>query len=168
VVTATALLIGSDDLTLVIGHQTYNSQIFESGVKVDRVSETVPRSQASRNGLPHDRLYQAGGHFSSGSNACPTEVEPNPRTKLDAEKRLLDVSDQPASKGYIMYVNSPTNWTPVPLPDQISEFALAPRNNNNPGRNRAGGSAVRCRRRDDEGVCQNRIWLQSESQDRKL
>jgi len=41
---------------------------------------------------------------------------------------LLD--DQPALKGYIMYVNSPTNWTPVPLPDEISEFALAPRNNN--------------------------------------
>ena len=37
--------------------------------------------------------------------------------------------DQPASKGYIMYANSPTNWTPVPLPDEISA-ARAPHNNN--------------------------------------
>jgi hypothetical protein len=43
---------------------------------------------------------------------------------------ILDHRSQPASKGYIMYVNSPTNWTPVPLPDEISEAANAPRNNN--------------------------------------
>jgi hypothetical protein len=49
---------------------------------------------------------------------------------LEPGPRLLEESDQPASKGYIMYVNSPTNWTPVPLPDEISETAHAPRNNN--------------------------------------
>ena len=37
--------------------------------------------------------------------------------------------DQPASKGYIMYANSPTNWTPVPLPDEISS-ARAPHTDN--------------------------------------
>jgi hypothetical protein len=44
--------------------------------------------------------------------------------------RLLDESDQPASKGYIMYANSPTRWTPVPLPDEISAVH-APHNDNN-------------------------------------
>ena len=36
---------------------------------------------------------------------------------LNPDVRLPDESDQPASKGYIMYANLPTNWTPVPLPD---------------------------------------------------
>ena len=61
-----------------------------------------------------------------------TEVEPKPRMQLaarDPDARLLDQSDQPASKGYIMYANSPAHWTPVPLPDEISS-AHAPRNNN--------------------------------------
>ena len=62
-----------------------------------------------------------------------TKVEPEPSPQLaalDPDTRLRDESDQPASKGYIMYANSPTNWTPVPLPDEISETAHAPRNNN--------------------------------------
>ena len=60
------------------------------------------------------------------------EPEPSPSMELaalDPDTRLLDESNPPASKGYIMYVNSPTNWTPVPLPDEISEAAHAPRNN---------------------------------------
>jgi hypothetical protein len=48
---------------------------------------------------------------------------------LDPDARFLDESDRPASKGYIMYANSPTHWTPVPLPDEISA-ARAPNNNN--------------------------------------
>ncbi|MFZ1002210.1 MAG: hypothetical protein WAN68_09415, partial [Pseudolabrys sp.] len=36
---------------------------------------------------------------------------------------------EPASKGYIMYRNSPAHWTPVPLPDEISA-ARATHNNN--------------------------------------
>src|SRR5215475_4208043 len=62
-----------------------------------------------------------------------TEPEPKPRKELvarDPEARLPDESDQPASKGYIMYANSPMNWTPVPLPDEISEAAHAPHDNN--------------------------------------
>ena len=61
-----------------------------------------------------------------------TEAEPKPRMQLaalDPYVRLPDESDQPASKGYIMYANSPTHWTPVPLPDEISA-ARAPHNNN--------------------------------------
>jgi hypothetical protein len=49
---------------------------------------------------------------------------------LDPDTRLFDRSDQPASKGYIMYSNSPLNWTPVPLPDEISDAAHAPHDNN--------------------------------------
>jgi hypothetical protein len=130
VVTATALLIGSDDLTLVIGHQTYNSQILESGVKVDRVSERFLDHKQAETGLLTTAFTKLASTSPLEATPAQPEVELNLRTKLDAEKRLLDVSDQPASKGYIMYVNSPTNWTPVPLPDEISEFALAPRNNN--------------------------------------
>jgi hypothetical protein len=62
-----------------------------------------------------------------------TKAEPKPSMQLaalDPDARLLDESDQPASKGYIMYANSPTHWTPVPLPDEISAAAHAPHNNN--------------------------------------
>jgi hypothetical protein len=47
-----------------------------------------------------------------------TKAEPKPRAQLaalDPNARLLDESDQPASKGYIMYANSPMHWTPVAL-----------------------------------------------------
>jgi hypothetical protein len=62
-----------------------------------------------------------------------TKAEPKPKAQLAAlhpNVRLLDESDQPASKGYIMYANSPTNWTPVALPAEISAAAHAPHNNN--------------------------------------
>jgi hypothetical protein len=62
-----------------------------------------------------------------------TKAEPKPRAQLaalDPNARLLDESDQPASKGYIMYANSPMVWTPVALPAEISAAAHAPHNNN--------------------------------------
>lgn len=40
-----------------------------------------------------------------------------------------DESDRPATKGYIFYYNSPTHWTPVPLPDAIND-ARAPHDRN--------------------------------------
>jgi hypothetical protein len=52
-----------------------------------------------------------------------TKVEPKPTVQLAAlnpDVPLPDKSDQPASKGYIMYANLPTDWTPVPLPDGVS------------------------------------------------
>jgi hypothetical protein len=60
------------------------------------------------------------------------ETRAKPRTQLaalDPDVRLLDDSDQPAYEGYIMYVNSPAHWTPVPLPDEISSVR-DPHNNN--------------------------------------
>jgi hypothetical protein len=62
-----------------------------------------------------------------------TKAEPKPSMELaalDPDTRLLDESDQPASKGYIMYANSPTVWTPVPLPEEVSVAAHAPHTNN--------------------------------------
>ena len=52
-----------------------------------------------------------------------TKLEPKPIVQvaaLNPDVRLPEESDQPASKGYIMYANLPTNWTPLPLPDGIS------------------------------------------------
>jgi hypothetical protein len=62
-----------------------------------------------------------------------TKAEPKPKAQLaalDPNARSLDESDQPASKGYIMYANSPMVWTPVALPAEISAAAHAPHNNN--------------------------------------
>src|SRR5262245_24355669 len=63
-----------------------------------------------------------------------TKAEPKPRVQLAAlnpDARLLDESNQPASKGYIMmYANSPTLWTPVPLPEEVSDAVHAPHDNN--------------------------------------
>src|SRR5207342_2798432 len=56
-----------------------------------------------------------------GPPTLETRAEPKPRVQLaalDPDARMPDDPDQPASKGYIMYANSPTNWTPVPLPDE--------------------------------------------------
>jgi hypothetical protein len=64
--------------------------------------------------------------------ALETKAEQKPKAQLaalDPNARLLDESDRPASKGYIMYANSPTHWTPVPLPDEINA-ARAPHDNN--------------------------------------
>src|SRR5262245_42364153 len=67
------------------------------------------------------------------SPTLETKAEPKPGMQLaalDPDARLPNESDQPASKGYIMmYANSPTLWTPVPLPDEISA-THAPHNNN--------------------------------------
>jgi hypothetical protein len=57
------------------------------------------------------------------SPTVETKLEPKPTAQLAAlnpDVPLPDKSDQPASKGYIMYANLPTDWTPVPLPDGIS------------------------------------------------
>ncbi|MGB8244122.1 MAG: hypothetical protein WCF76_09535, partial [Pseudolabrys sp.] len=100
-----------DDLTRLIGRQTkmeitpYNDQIAELRAQVDRVPEAM---------------------------SAETKAGPKPRMQLaalDPYARLPDESDQPASKGYIMYANSPAHWTPVQLPDEI--MSARPTHNNN-------------------------------------
>jgi len=66
------------------------------------------------------------------SPTAETKVEPKPTIQLAAlnpDVRVPEESNQPASKGYIMYANSPTNWTPVPLPDKISATSNPHTNN---------------------------------------
>ncbi|MGB8567719.1 MAG: hypothetical protein WCD78_02590, partial [Pseudolabrys sp.] len=58
----------------------------------------------------------AGAPVERRSPAPESESEPKAKTQLaalDPYVRLPDESDQPASKGYIMYANSPVYWTPV-------------------------------------------------------
>jgi hypothetical protein len=134
----------------------YNDQIAELRAQVDRVSDQFLDNRQAEQQLTAllsaqvDRIGQLEQHtsalidlFTTGTTkleriappeATPaeTKAEPKPRMQLAAlapYARLLDESDQPASKGYIMYANSPTHWTPVPLPDEISS-ARAPHNNN--------------------------------------
>ena len=64
--------------------------------------------------------------------ALESEPEPSPRIELapsEPDAQLARKPDQPATKGYIMYANSPTNWTPVPLPDDITVVQTAHTNN---------------------------------------
>ena len=56
-----------------------------------------------------------------GPLALENKAEPKLRMQLaalDPQAGLLDDPGQPASKGYVLYANSPTNWTPVPLPEE--------------------------------------------------
>jgi hypothetical protein len=58
-------------------------------------------------------------------SAAP-EVEPDPipaitLAALAPDTSRLDEPAQIARDGYIFYFNSPTHWTPVPLPDAINE-----------------------------------------------
>src|SRR4029453_9410782 len=67
------------------------------------------------------------------SPTLETKTEPKPSMQLAAlnpEARSLGQSNHPASKGYIMYANSPTVWTPVPLPEEVNDAAHAPHTNN--------------------------------------
>jgi hypothetical protein len=71
------------------------------------------------------------------THAPEAEPEASPAIKLAAldpkpaslNPASLDVTDQAAPKGYIFYFNSPTHWTPVPLPEAIQEVR-APHNRN--------------------------------------
>jgi hypothetical protein len=64
--------------------------------------------------------------------ATETKVESKPPIQVaavDPDVRLPDKPAQPAPIGYIMYANSPTVWTPVPLPDEIN-VVQTPHTNN--------------------------------------
>ena len=98
------------------------------------------------------------------------EIRAEPRMQLaalDPDARLLDDPDQPASKGYIMYANSPTHWTPVPLPDGISS-ARAPHNNNIRAEIEQAAMLFDVDMQMMKAYARIEFWLQSESQDRQI
>jgi hypothetical protein len=129
-----------DDLTRLIGRQTrmeeitpYNDRIAELRAKVDRTRGQFLGQKQAEQDLFTTGTTKLEGIAPPGATPAETKVEPKPTMRLAAlgpDTRLRDESDQPASKGYIMYANSPTHWTPVPLPDEISAARAAPRNNN--------------------------------------
>jgi len=56
------------------------------------------------------------------------EIRAGEGTNGDTIVAEAPVVAEPASKGYIMYRNSPAHWTPVPLPDEINSDRV-PHNN---------------------------------------
>ena len=128
-----------DDLTRLIGRQTrmeitpYNDQIAELRAKVDRTRGQFLGQKQAEQDLFTTGTTKLEGIAPLKAMPAETKVDPKPSMQLaalDPDTRLRDESDQPASKGYIMYANSPTHWTPVPLPAEISAARAAPRNNN--------------------------------------
>jgi hypothetical protein len=68
---------------------------------------------------PRPQTLESVSEPSSNIELAPTEPD----------AQLADEDDEPATKGYIMYANSPTNWTPVPLPDDITVVQTEHTNN---------------------------------------
>ena len=148
-----------DFFTRLLGHQTqtqinYEDQIADLRAQINRVSQLdqerveqqikpLLRRQATleevtsvlakepsiqpRNSLP------ASGAIGTGPSLSAVET-PSPPIGATSDVGSAKQADQPTiqseSKGYIMYVNSPAIWTPEPLPDEVTEAAHAPRNNN--------------------------------------
>jgi hypothetical protein len=133
------VLIGMIVLALVIGTSEWQSGgtiVAEAPVVAETfVERSPPAVETKAEPEPSTQLAAPVVAATLAERLSPTvetKAEPKPSMQLaslDPDARLLDKSDQPASKGYIMYANSPTHWTPVPLPNEISA-AHAPRNNN--------------------------------------
>ena len=99
-----------------------------------------------------------------------TKLEPKPTMQLAAlnpDVRLPDEFDQPASKGYIMYANLPTNWTPVPLPDGISSVTT-PHTNNIRAEIEQAAKLFDVDIQMMNTFAKIEFWLQSEGQDRLI
>jgi len=123
------VLIGVVGLALDIGTREWKSDdtiaadapvVAESFVErspptVETKAEPEPSMQ-----VPAPVVPEAVAERSSPTSETQAELKPSMQlAALDPGARLLNEADRPASKGYIMYANSPTNWTPVPLPDEI-------------------------------------------------
>jgi hypothetical protein len=99
---------------------------------VERQPPTVEIKVEPKPTMPLTAPVMAEDSVETPPPTVETKVEPKPTIQLaalDPNVRLPDESDQPTSKGYIMYANLPTDWTPVPLPDGISS-ASTPHTNN--------------------------------------
>jgi hypothetical protein len=122
------VLIGMAGLALDIGTREWKSD-----ATIVAESSVVAEAPVVREPPVTEAADVAETFVARRPPALETEPESRPNMELaalDPDTRLLDESDRPASKGYIMYANSPMNWTPVPLPDEISDAAHAPHDNN--------------------------------------
>src|SRR5262245_49367693 len=143
--TGAYFVFGDDLFTRLIGRQThsqinYEEKIADLRAQIDRVSR-LDQQRVEQQIKP---LLQRQATLEEVTSGLAKELSVQARNSLppsgtigtgsllllDPEARLLDESDQPASKGYIMYANSPMHWTPVALPDEISAAAHAPHTNN--------------------------------------
>jgi hypothetical protein len=99
---------------------------------VERWPPTVQTKAEPKPSMPLAAPVVAEASVERSSPTVEIKAEPRPNMQLaslDPDARLPDKPDQPASKGYIMYANLPTDWTPVPLPDGITS-ASTPHTNN--------------------------------------
>jgi hypothetical protein len=99
---------------------------------VERWPPTVQTKAEPKPSMPLAAPVVAEASVERSSPTVEIKAEPKPNMQLaslDPDARLPDKPDQPASKGYIMYANLPTDWTPVPLPDGITS-ASTPHTNN--------------------------------------
>ena len=128
-------LVGMGGLALDIGTREWKSDdiiVADAPVVAETVVERRPPAVEIKIEQTPTAPVMAEDSVKPPSPTVATKVEPKPTIQLAAlnpDVRLPDESDQPASRGYIMYANSPTNWTPVPLPDKISA-ASNPHTNN--------------------------------------
>jgi hypothetical protein len=128
-------LVGMGGLALDIGTREWKSDdiiVADAPVVAETVIERRPPTVEIKVEQTPTAPVMAEDSVKPPSPTVATKVEPKPTIQLAAlnpDVRLPDESDQPASRGYIMYANSPTNWTPVPLPDKISA-ASTPHTNN--------------------------------------
>ncbi|MGA7150126.1 MAG: hypothetical protein WBY84_01760 [Pseudolabrys sp.] len=133
------ILIGMVGLALDIGTREWKSDdviVADAPVVaetfVERRPPTVEIKVEPKPTMQLTAPVMAGDSVEPPLPTVETKLEPKPIVQvvaLNPDVRLPEESDQPASKGYIMYANLPTNWTPVPLPDGISS-ANTPHTNN--------------------------------------
>src|SRR5262249_10347330 len=128
-------LIGITGLAMDIGTREWKSGeiiVGDDPVVAETFVERQPSTMEIKVEQTPTASVMAKDSVKPPSTTVETKVEPKPTIQLAAlnpDVRLPDESDQPASKGYIMYANSPTNWTPVSLPDKIGA-ASNPHTNN--------------------------------------
>ena len=133
------ILIGMVGLALDIGTREWKSDyviVADAPVVaetfVERRPPTVEIKVEPKPTMQLTAPVMAGDSVEPPLPTVETKLEPKPVVQvaaLNPDVRLPDESDQPASKGYIMYANLPTDWTPMPLPHGISS-ASAPHTNN--------------------------------------
>lgn len=117
------MLTGTASLALAIGIRDRGTDdVLAAGLAFDLRWSALERKADPRPEIVADTPAEHGATWPGLKAAMRLAA-------LHPDDRSLGDADQPAPKGYIMYFNSPTHWTPVPLPDEIG--AARPAHNNN-------------------------------------